>query len=518
MTHLLQSYLSGQFVSGTGRTSHLHDPTRGKVVAQTCTEGLDLAAALEYSRSVGGPALRALSFAERGKILNNMASALHDYRDELLELARLNGGNTRSDAKFDIDGATGTLAFYGKLGRTLGDRRFMLDGEQEQLARNPRYIGQHIRMPRHGVAVHINAFNFPAWGFAEKAAVALLAGMPVFCKPATSTALVTWRMFEILVAAEVVPDGAISLLAGSPNDLLDHLGPQDALAFTGSSDTGAMIRGRLDLARNGVPVNVEADSLNAAVVGPDVRPGTNTFDLFVREVVRDMTQKAGQKCTATRRVYVPEELMPEVKEAFIEEIQRNPVGDPGLKSVRVGPLATAQQMADARSGIQRLAKEATFVYGDGGPGELEGEDLENGFFVGPTLLATDGPGPCAVHELEVFGPVQTLIPYNGRPEVAVGSVAMGTGSLVNSVYTDDRTFAQAMLLGLAPYSGRLHLGGSKVADHSPGPGTVLPQMVHGGPGRAGGGEELGGVRGLDFYTQRTALQGLKPMLERIVGS
>ncbi|MCO4773473.1 MAG: 3,4-dehydroadipyl-CoA semialdehyde dehydrogenase [Deltaproteobacteria bacterium] len=517
MTRVLKSYLSGTFVAGTGRAAKLYDPARGTVVAETSTEGLDIAGALDYARDVGGPALRELTFAQRGELLSAMASALHEYRDELLDLARLNGGNTRGDAKFDIDGCTGTLAFYGKLGGTLGDRTFFVDGESEQLARNPRYIGQHIRVPRHGVAVHINAFNFPGWGFGEKAAVALLAGMPVLCKPGTSTSLVTARMFEILAAADVLPKGAVSLLCGSAGSLLDHLGPQDAVAFTGSSGTGAMIRGRANLLAAGVPVNVEADSLNSAVLGPDVDDESETFDMFVRETARDMWQKAGQKCTAIRRIYVPRESLDDVREALIGEIQRNLVGDPGLKQVRVGPVATAQQHRDVKEGIQTLAKEGRFVYGDGGPGTLEGEGLENGYFVGPTLLEVDGPGPGAVHDLEVFGPVQTLIPYDGTAAEAIPSVARGKGSLVSSVYTDDKNFARDMILGLAPYNGRLHLGGRKVADHSPGPGTVLPQMVHGGPGRAGGGEELGGVRGLHFYMQRTAVQGLKPLIERIAG-
>ena len=518
MTRTLKSYLSGSFVSGAGRVAQLHDPTRGTVVAETSTEGLDLAGALAFARKVGGPALRSLTFAQRGALLSEMASALHEHRDELLDLARLNGGNTRGDAKFDIDGATGTMAFYGKLGAELGDKTFLVDGELEHLARNPRYVGQHVRVPRHGVAVHINAFNFPAWGFGEKAAVALLAGVPVLCKPATSTALVTARMFEILVAANVVPAGAISLLAGSAGDLLDHLEPQDSLAFTGSAETGAWIRTRESIARAGVPVNIEADSLNSAILGPDVGTSSATFDMFIREVARDMTQKAGQKCTATRRVHVPKEILAEVREALVEEIARTQVGDPALKQVRMGPLATKQQLDDVRAGIERLAKAGRFVLGDGGPGKLEGEGLDGGYFVAPTLLEVDGPGPGAVHDLEVFGPVQTLIPYDGLASTAVDSVARGRGSLVSSVYSDDAEFVTQTVLGLAPYNGRLHIGGRKVAEHSPGPGTVLPQMVHGGPGRAGGGEELGGVRGLYFYMQRTAIQGLKPLIGRMAGS
>jgi len=517
MTKILQSYLSGQWVAGTGRTSTLHNPTTGAVVAETSTEGLDFGAALEFARSQGGPALRELSFAQRGELLSAMASALHEHRAELLALGTLNGGNTRGDAKFDVDGATGTMAWYAKLGASLGADRFLVDGETIQLARNPRYVGQHIRVPRHGVAVHINAFNFPAWGFGEKAAVALLAGVPVVCKPATSTALLTARMFEILVDAKVLPEGAISLVAGSAGDLLDHLGPQDALAFTGSSDTGAFIRSRDNVVRLGVPVNVEADSLNAAVLGPDVEVDTDTFDMFLREVGKDMSQKAGQKCTAIRRVLIPRDSLETVREAMVEQATGFVHGDPGVSGVQVGPVATAAQHRDVRQGVQTLAAAGRLLLGDGGPGAPKGEDVDGGYFVAPTLVEVDGPDVDVVHDLEVFGPVQTLVPYDGTADEAVRAVRRGRGGLVSSVYSDDKRFAMDTVLGMAPYHGRVCIGSAKVADHSPGPGTVLPQMVHGGPGRAGSGEELGGVRGLHFYMQRCGVQGLKPLVEKIAG-
>jgi oxepin-CoA hydrolase/3-oxo-5,6-dehydrosuberyl-CoA semialdehyde dehydrogenase len=511
----LQSYLGGKWLTGSGRTSTLHNPTTGEVVAQACTEGLQFAAALAFARDIGGPALRAMTFAERGAMLMTMSKAIHAHRDELLAMATLTCGNTRGDAKFDVDGATSTLAYYSKLGAKLGEARWIVDGDSKQLAANPRYIGQHIKVARRGVAVHINAFNFPAWGFGEKAAVALLAGMPIVVKPATSTAVLTERMFRILVDAGVCPEGVISLVAGSPGDLVDHLGPQDVLAFTGSADTGAWIRSRPAIVEAGVRVNVEADSLNAAVLGPDVERESPCYDLFIRECARDMTQKAGQKCTAIRRIFVPAERVDEVGEDLTEEIKRTRVGDPSASGVRMGPLATQQQYDDVRAGIQKLAEVATFVYGDGGRGELVGVPAEDGYFVGPTLLRAPGIDDAPiVHELEVFGPVQTLIPYSGEASEAVRGVAMGQGGLVSSVYSDDRKFVADMLFGLAPFHGRLHFGHSKVAEHSPGPGTVMPQMVHGGPGRAGGGEELGGLRGLDFYFQRCAVQGLKPLIEK----
>jgi oxepin-CoA hydrolase/3-oxo-5,6-dehydrosuberyl-CoA semialdehyde dehydrogenase len=322
-------------------------------------------------------------------------------------------------------------------------------------------------------------------------------------------------MFRILVDAGVCPEGVLSLIAGSPGDLVDQLGPQDVLAFTGSADTGAWIRSHPAIVEAGVRVNVEADSLNAAVLGPDVERESPCYDLFIRECARDMTQKAGQKCTAIRRIFVPAERVDEVGEDLTEEIKRTRVGDPSASGVRMGPLATQQQYDDVRAGIQKLAEVATFVYGDGGRGELVGVQGEDGYFVGPTLLRAPGiDGAAIVDELEVFGPVQTLVPYSGEASDAIRGVAMGQGGLVSSVYSDDRKFVADMLFGLAPFHGRLHFGHSKVAEHSPGPGTVMPQMVHGGPGRAGGGEELGGLRGLDFYFQRCAVQGLKPLIEK----
>ena len=518
MTLTLRSYLCGELVAGTGAARPLFNPTTEELIAQTSTEGLDIAAGLDFARREGGTALRAMTFAERGALLLAMSKELHQHREELVALATQNGGNTRGDAKFDIDGATGTMAYYGKLGAELGDRHFQLDDDEPiALARNPRFVGQHALVPRRGVAVHINAFNFPGWGFGEKAAVALVAGMPVLCKPATSTALVTARMFEILHESGVAPAGVVSLLAGPPGDLTNHLGPQDVLAFTGSSDTGTWLRTQAGLVERGVRINVEADSLNSAVLGPDVAPDTDVWDLFVRETAKDMTQKAGQKCTAIRRVFVPEAALDDAREALIEEIQRTRVGDPALSEVRMGPVATRQQFDDVRAGIARLNQSARFVHGDGGRGELLGVQ-EKGWFVGPTLLEAPSVADAgSVHTLEVFGPVQTIVPYRGEPEEAIAGVALGTGGLVSSVYSDDRDFNTAMVMGLAPYHGRLHLGHSKIADHSPGPGTVMPQLVHGGPGRAGGGEELGAQRGMSLYLQRCAVQGLKPLVAKILG-
>jgi 3,4-dehydroadipyl-CoA semialdehyde dehydrogenase len=513
----LRSHLGGKWVAGTGSPLTLVNPATEEPLAQASSGGLDLAAALDFARRRGGPALRALSFAERGALLKAACDAFTAHRDELLDLAVANGGNTRSDAKFDVDGATFTLAAYADIGKGLGDARVLADGEGVTLGRSPRFHGQHLLVPRRGVAVHINAFNFPAWGFAEKAAVALLAGMPVLFKPATSSAVVAHRMMEILAEKALLPEGALSLLVGSVGDLLHHLGPQDVVAFTGSSDTGVKIRSLESVMRHSVRVNVEADSLNAAVLGPDLEPGSETYDLFLKDVLRDMTQKAGQKCTAIRRVLVPAGRADKVREDLIDRLQAVTVGNPAVDGVRMGPVATADQQRDVRAGIDLLARDGRLVFGSGAlkpVGVPEGK----GFFVGPVLLEVEpGAEAPSVHSHEVFGPAATIVPYAGDAAGAGELVSRGRGGLVSSVYSEDTAFIGDLVLELAPYHGRIFLGSSKIAEMSPGPGTVLPHLVHGGPGRAGGGEELGGRRGLAFYMQRVALEGSRPVIERIAG-
>ncbi len=512
----IESYLGGRWVRGRGATATLLNPATEEPLATASTEGLDLAAALRFARERGGPALRAMTFRERGELLRAASRAVHAHRDELIALAIANGGNTRSDAKFDVDGASGTLAAYADLGGELGDARILADGEATQLGRSARLVGQHVWVPRHGVAVHVNAFNFPAWGLAEKLATALLAGVPVLSKPATSTALVAWRLVRIWVEGQVLPGGALSLLAGSPGDLLDRLSGQDVVAFTGASATGRRVRGGEAVLANGVRVNVEADSLNAAVLGPDVDGSSDVMNQFVGDVVRDMTQKAGQKCTAIRRAYVPSDRVGEVVEALCDRLGTVRVGDPAREEVGMGPLATAQQLRDARDGVAALETAARIALGSrtDPPAGTAGR----GFFLGPVLLVAGEPRAAdAVHGREVFGPVATVVPYDGTPEQAAERVAWGGGGLVASVYSDDRAFLERAVLGLAPHHGRIVLGSSKTAGQAIPPGTVLPQLVHGGPGRAGAGEELGGRRGLAFYMQRTAIQGDRPLVEGIAG-
>ena len=512
----LKSYVEGRFVDGTGPGRTLHNPTTGAVLAEASSEGIDFGAALDFARRQGSTALRAMTFEERGQRLAAASKAVHAHRDELLELSTTSGGNTRGDAKFDVDGGTGTMMYYARLGESLGARRFLLDGDMQQLTRTPRYVGQHIRCPLPGVAVHINAFNFPAWGMLEKAAVALLAGMPVVTKPATATAILATRIAEILAEADVLPAGCFSLLAGSAGDLLDHIQTGDAVAFTGSSGVGHIVRSRENVLRGSVRVNVEADSLNAAILGPDVADDADTWDMFLREVAKDMTQKAGQKCTAIRRIFVPREVAEQVGEELSEQLAAVRVGNPALREVRMGPLATAGQLRDVRAGIETLAGACELVHGDGGRGELVDVPEGQGYFVSPVLLRAPESTTAVVHGDEVFGPVATLVPYSGDPAEVAHAVSLGSGGLVSSIYSDDRDFVGEVVTGIAPWNGRITVGSARVAEHSPGPGTVLPQMVHGGPGRAGGGEELGGARGLEFYMQRTAVQGAKPLLMKVL--
>ena len=499
----LRSHLCGNWVTGKGERQTLLNPATEAPLATASSEGVDLGAALEYARAKGGPALRALAFAERGALLREISDAMQEHRDELIALGIANGGNTRSDAKFDVDGAIGTLLAYAEIGTSLGAAKVLLDGEGVQLGRSPRFHGQHIFTPRRGVAVHVNAFNFPAWGFAEKAAVALLAGMPVLSKPATSSAMVAHRIVEVLAEAKLLPEGALQLLVGPPRDLIERLGAQDVLAFTGSGDTGERIRALPNIIRHSIRVNVEADSLNAALLGPDVEARSDMYELFLKEVVRDMTQKAGQKCTAIRRIVVPERLAQDLKSDLAELLAVVKVGDPADEDTKMGPLATASQLADARAGVEKLGGRIAFG--------SAGKAMEKGFFLSPILIEEPGP---VVHEREVFGPIASLIAYKDDPS---GIVTRGNGGLVCSIYSEDQAFLEQAVAEIAPFHGRLYLGHPKI-ELSPGPGTVLPQLVHGGPGRAGGGEELGGPRGLAFYLQRTALEGSRPVIAKITGA
>jgi len=512
----LQSFVGGRWVDGGGTPVVLTNPATEEPVAEV-RNGFDAQGALTHARAAG-TALRKLTFAERGALLQEMSRVLHADRERLLDISTAINGATRGDSKFDVDGATGTLAAYATLGKELGDRRFLVDGDPIQLGRAPRFVGQHVRMPLRGVAVHINAFNFPAWGTFEKAAVALLAGMPILTKPATATALLAWHMVKVVLDAKILPEGTLSFVAGSLGDLFDHLGPQDVVAFTGSADTAARLRATPSILPRSVRFNAEADSLNAAVLGPDVEEGSDLWHWFVRAVTTDVTQKTGQKCTAIRRVIVPDARADAFVEALSDTLGRVVVGNPLDASVTMGPVATRQQLADVRDGIAWLREETTLVAGGADPIDGVGAPAGKGYFVRPTLLRTTMDRSSRVHEREVFGPSVAVVSSPDDADAMASGVARAQGSLVSTVASDDPDWLGAFLEGASAWNGRVLVSSTKVADQATPPGMVLPSLVHGGPGRAGGGVELGGTRGLELYTQRTALQGDRGLLGRILGT
>jgi 3,4-dehydroadipyl-CoA semialdehyde dehydrogenase len=509
----LESYLSGTWRRGDGVETELVDPVHGTVLATASARGLDLKAALDHARARGGPALRALSFAERAKLIGAVADALVANRAKYEAIAIANSGNTRIDAAIDIDGGIGTLKYYARLGGTLGGATFLLDEKPVRLAKAENYQAIHLLAPRHGVAVHINAFNFPSWGLWEKAAVSLLAGVPVLAKPASSTAMLTHAMVRDVIAANVLPEGALSLLCGSAGNLLDSVTGDDVIAFTGSSETAGRILRHPNILARGVHVNVEADSVNAALLAPEA--SQQAFDAFIKEVSREMTVKAGQKCTAIRRVFAPAERADAVAEALLARLKKTTLGDPRDEAVRMGPVVTRAQQAAAFDGIGRIASEAQVLTGGATAPTIDGIDPAKSAFVAPTLMrVADGNNANAVHDTEVFGPAATIIPYRTEVE-AFALVARGGGSLVASVYGDDRAFFARAVAELGASHGRLLMVEPSIADAHTGHGIVMPQCHHGGPGRAGNGEELGGLHGLRLYHQRLAVQGSTDLLTEL---
>lgn len=511
----LKSFLGGEWVAGSGEPARLLNPATEEVVAETSTQGLDLGAALGWCREVGRAGLAKTSFRERGEMLKKLAGLIHEHRDELMECGVINAGNTRGDAKFDVDGAAAVLAAYAEMAEELPDGNWLRDGDPVVLGRSSRLSGQHVLVPIEGVAILINAYNFPAWGMMEKAACAWLAGVPVLTKPATATALMAHRLVEVVLESGILPEGALSLLSGSVGDLLAHTDERDAVAFTGSNATGATIRGLDNLRSRSVRLNIEADSLNAAILGPDVESGSETFDQFTNDVVRDMTQKAGQKCTAIRRIFVPENTVDAVVERLVSHLEDTVVGDPAVDGVRMGPLANGSALRSVKEGLAALREETEVAWAGSDDLRVRDEYKGKGFYHPPVLLRAkaDHQGG-AVHSLEVFGPVSTIVPYTDT-ETLTDRVRSGGGGLVASIYTDDRAFLKPVVAGIAASHGRLYIGSKKVAG-SAGPGTALPQLKHGGPGRAGGGEEMAGLRGLHFYMQRVALQGYGPLIEALL--
>ncbi|MCP2341692.1 phenylacetic acid degradation bifunctional protein PaaZ [Actinomadura rupiterrae] len=513
---VLRSYLSGSWQEGGGEGAPLRDAATGEEVARLSTLGLDRAAALEYGRRVGGPALRELTFHQRGALLKALASHLREHREELYALSARTGA-TLGDSKFDVDGGIGVLFTFSSKGRReMPNDTVYVDGAVEPLGKAGTFVAQHICTPLHGVAVQINAFNFPVWGPLEKLAPAFLAGMPSLLKPAEQTAYLTARLVELIVESGILPEGSVQMLTGEAGDLLDHVTEQDVVAFTGSADTAARLRAHPAVVRHSVRFNAEADSLNCSILGPDAAPGTPEFDLYVKQLVAEMTVKAGQKCTAIRRALVPADRMEDVAEAVRARLAKVTVGNPANPDVRMGALATLEQREEVRRSLKGLLDAGTVLFGDPAHVDVVDADAERGAFMSPILLRADDAGRAEPHEIEAFGPVSTLIPYEGA-EQAVELAARGRGSLAGSVVSADTGFARTVVLGLAPWHGRLLVLNGTDAKESTGHGSPMPMLVHGGPGRAGGGEEMGGVRGVLHHMQRTAVQADPGTLTAITG-
>jgi oxepin-CoA hydrolase/3-oxo-5,6-dehydrosuberyl-CoA semialdehyde dehydrogenase len=513
----LESFVSGRWTPGASDGQPLLDAATGEVVATIDSTGIDFAGALAYGREVAGPKLRAMSFHDRAGMLKALGLKLMELKEEFYTES-LHTGATRADGWVDIEGGIGTmLTFASKARRELPNTRVLTDGEVEVLSKDGSFVAQHIFSPLQGVAVHINAFNFPVWGMLEKIAPTLIAGVPCIVKPASQTAYLTELVVRRIIDTGLLPDGALQLISGSVGDLLDHVTGQDAVTFTGSAWTGRKLKSHKAVIENSTRFTMEADSLNASILGPDAGPGTAEFDLFVKEVAREMTAKAGQKCTAIRRVFVPRAHAQALIAALGDRLEKTTLGLPGDEGTRMGPLASLDQRDEVRARIRELQADAEIVAGNPDAVRVTSGNAEAGAFLNPVLMYCDKPFAAgAVHDVEAFGPVSTVMPYDDIEE-AVALAAKGKGSLVSSVFTDDPKVAEAAVLGLAPHHGRVLIGNRATAKSSTGHGSPLAPLVHGGPGRAGGGEEMGGMRGVKHYMQRTAVQGSPRLLSAVTG-
>jgi oxepin-CoA hydrolase/3-oxo-5,6-dehydrosuberyl-CoA semialdehyde dehydrogenase len=511
----LQNFALGQWISGSGKGTELFDAVNGELVAVADSSGLDFGAMLNYGRETGGPALRKMTFQERGRMLKALALYLTERKSAYYAVS-VKTGATKIDSWIDIDGGIGNLFAYASLRKQFPDSSFYVDGELAKLSKEGTFIGHHIMVPKEGVALHINAFNFPVWGMLEKIAVNLLAGVPAVVKPATLTSYVTEVVVRDIHASGILPEGALQLICGSANGIFDHLEMQDVVTFTGSASTGKMLKSHPRLVDQAIPFTMEADSLNAAILGLDAAPGTEEFDLFVKEVRKEITVKCGQKCTAVRRILVPEKYLSDVQEALVKALGQTAIGDPRNEKVRMGSLAGKAQREDVLAALNELKKESDVVFGNDALHLIEAEDSK-GAFMSPTLLVNDNPfEKLSSHNVEAFGPISTLMPYSTTEE-AVAISKLGKGSLVCSITTNDTSIARDFVLNAASHHGRILVLNRASAKESTGHGSPMPMLVHGGPGRAGGGEEMGGKRGVMHYLQRTAIQGSPTMLTAITG-
>ena len=503
----LGNLVQDQWVQGDGDGRILTSAVTGEPVANITSDGLDFAAILAYAKSVGGPNLRKLTFHERGDMLKALAQYLNEHKQEFYALSTQTGA-TRKDSWPDIDGGISTMFVFSSKGRReMPNDHVYLDGPPEWLSREGTFVGQHIFTPKLGAAIHINAFNFPCWGMLEKLAPTLLAGVPAIIKPASSTAYLTELMVRRMIESELLPPGSVQLICGGIGDLFDHLTCQDTIAFTGSKTTAEMLQRHPRVVSESVSFTAETDSLNMSILGPDATPGTPEFDLYIQEVTREMTSKAGQKCTAIRRIIAPSAIAGEVVKALSTALGEVRIGNPGSKNVDMGALASQEQLSEVRERVAELSAEADIVFGGHDDFELVDADAKKGAFFMPTLLLCEKPLTSkVVHSVEAFGPVSTVLPYDSIDE-AIELAKLGEGSLAGSIITNDNTVARELVLGTAAYHGRMIIINRHCAAESTGHGSPLAHLVHGGPGRAGGGEEMGGVRGVLHYMQRTAIQG-----------
>lgn len=510
----LQNYAQGKWIAGEGKEKPLFNAITGEQIATASSEGLDFAAMMDYARKVGGPALRKMTFQERGLMLKALAMHLISLKAKYYAVSSKTGA-TKVDSWIDIEGGIGNLFANASLRRQFPDESFYIDGETAPLSKGGTFIGHHIMVPKQGVAIHINAFNFPIWGMLEKIAVNFMAGVPAIVKPATLTSFLTEVMVKDIIDSKILPEGALQLICGSANGILDHVTNQDVVTFTGSASTGKMLKSHPRLLEEAVPFNMEADSLNASILGEDAVPGTEEFDLFIKEVQREMTVKAGQKCTAVRRIIVPEKLVEDVQIALGKRLAQTVIGNPEVEGVRMGSLAGLEQVKEVREKVEQLSKTQKMVFGNLDNYEVVGADKNKGAFMSPILFINDNPfvnTDC--HNIEAFGPVSTIIPYKNLDE-AIELAKMGKGSLVCSIVTNDDKIAKEFVMGAACMHGRILILNAACAKESTGHGSPMPLLTHGGPGRAGGGEEMGGKRGILHYMQRTAIQGSPTMITKV---
>ncbi|MBC7936856.1 MAG: phenylacetic acid degradation bifunctional protein PaaZ [Rhizobacter sp.] len=510
----LGNYITGNWIEGDGAGQELFNAISGQTIATATTKGLDFQAILQYAREKGNTALRKMTFQERGRMLRALALHLMQHKEKFYTISAQSGA-TKIDSWIDIEGGIGNLFSNASLRRKLPDDPFCLDGDPISLSKGGTFMGHHLLVPKEGVAVHINAYNFPVWGMLEKIAVNLLAGMPAVVKPATVTSYLTEAVVKVIIASKILPEGALQLLCGSAGDILDHVNSQDVVTFTGSASTGFKLKSNNNILSESVPFNMEADSLNCIVLGTDVQPGMPEWDIFIKEVKKEMTVKAGQKCTAVRRIFVPENKLEDISKALIAELGKTVIGNPSNEKVRMGALAGQEQRKEVRTQVQKLLASSQIIYGSLDSVTVIDADAATGAFISPVLLYNPDPFLAeASHNVEAFGPVSTIMPYKTMDEVIELS-KKGKGSLCSSIITAEAAIARQYVLGAATHHGRILVLNNECAKESTGHGSPLPLLVHGGPGRAGGGEEMGGLRGIKHYLQRTAIQGSPSMITAI---